>query len=291
MSSLQEFVLITGASSGMGKEVAIRLSQNYRLILCGRNLENLETTKDECLNPESHLIFQCDLNDLQLIEKSLQDFISTHDIKIHYFVHSAGITLAQPFSLTSVDSMSRMFNANTFSAVLILKLLTAKRGNGKSLKSAVFVSSNVSNFGAYAFCSYAASKSALDSFMKSAAMELAPLVRVNSVLPGITKTPMTESLFDDDDFMSKINKAYPMGTPSTNDIADVIEFLLSDKSKMITGQQIVVDGGRTTLFKKLEMKSSEFIIREPKSIPFSGVDQTLSGGAKDHKMNVIFLCA
>ncbi len=249
MSSLQEFVLITGASSGMGKEVAIRLSQNYRLILCGRNLENLERTKDECLNPESHLIFHCDLNDLQLIEKSLQDFTSTHDIKIHYFVHSAGITLAQPFSLISVDSISRMFNANTFSAVLILKLLTAKRGNDKSLKSAVFVSSNVSNLGAYAFSSYAASKSALDSFMKSAAMELAPLVRVNSVLPGITKTPMTESLFDDDDFMSKINKAYPMGTPSTNDIADVIEFLLSDKSKMITGQQIVVDGGRTTLFK------------------------------------------
>lgn len=248
-SSNQSYVLITGASSGIGRETAIRLSTAYNLILSGRDIDKLQATKLACTHPENQLIWPCDLSEINQLENSLIEFIQATEISISHFIHAAGITQASPFALTSVDLINKIYTTNTFSAILLLKTLSAKKINDKHLKSAVMISSNVSNFGAFVFSVYASSKSALDSFVRSSAMELAPAIRVNSVLPGLVRTPMTESLFADEAFLNKLQQAYPLGLPTMGDIVDAISFLLSDKAKMITGQQLVVDGGRTTLFK------------------------------------------
>lgn len=109
----------------------------------------------------------------------------------------------------------------------------------------MYISSNLSNYGAKAMAAYGASKGGLDNMMKCLAVEMAPKVRLNSILPGAIHTPMTESIFADSNVVDRMNQNYPLGIGQASHIADVAKFLLSDQSSWITGQQIVVDGGRT----------------------------------------------
>ena len=93
---------------------------------------------------------------------------------------------------------------------------------------------------------YGSSKAALDGLMRNLAMELAPTVRINSVLPGGMITEMTRDIFSDEAKKAEFEKNYPLGIGTPAEIAPVVEFLLSDQSRWMTGQQITVDGGRTT---------------------------------------------
>ena len=81
--------------------------------------------------------------------------------------------------------------------------------------------------------------------MRCLALELAPGVRVNSVLPGGIRTPMTEHLYKDTEMIERMNTTYPLGEGSVKDICGAVQFLLSDEARWITGQQLTVDGGRT----------------------------------------------
>jgi NAD(P)-dependent dehydrogenase (short-subunit alcohol dehydrogenase family) len=81
--------------------------------------------------------------------------------------------------------------------------------------------------------------------MRCLAIELAPNTRVNSVLPGAILTEMTQDIFSDEEVVKKIKETYPLGIGETNDIYQIVDFLLSENSKWITGQQITVDGGRS----------------------------------------------
>jgi NAD(P)-dependent dehydrogenase (short-subunit alcohol dehydrogenase family) len=138
-----------------------------------------------------------------------------------------------------------MFNTNFFSAMELTKTLMKKKVNDRQLRSIVFISSIASKFGARGFSAYSASKGALDALMKGLAIELAPGVRVNSVLPGGVRTHMTESIYQDSEVAARLERDYPLGLGSPTDIVNAVEFLISEKSRWITGQQIVVDGGRT----------------------------------------------
>jgi NAD(P)-dependent dehydrogenase (short-subunit alcohol dehydrogenase family) len=81
--------------------------------------------------------------------------------------------------------------------------------------------------------------------MRALAVELAPEVRVNSVLPGAVETAMTKQVFADPEVAPRVSAEYPLGTGKPGDIAAAVEFLLSEDARWITGQQLVVDGGRT----------------------------------------------
>ena len=240
----KEYVIITGASSGIGEETAIKLSKTYNIILNGRSSERLNEAINKCMEGE-HKIWQYDLKDVANIESSLTDFISQNDIKIACFVHCAGLMKNMPLKMLSIDVLLDTFNTNVVASAMITKVLTNKKANDKRLRNAVFISSNISNFGAKAHSAYSASKSALDGLMRSLAMELAPNVRINSVLPGGIKTALTAHIYEDEDLVKRMENTYPLGLGNTNDIASVVEFLLSDNSRWITGQQITVDGGRT----------------------------------------------
>ena len=241
-----ETILITGASSGMGREMAIRFSEQYRVIVNGRNIERLRETVSMCQNPDQHLIWQYDLSNIDGLEESLSAFLKSNGISVNYYVHSAGMMKNYPIKMVNVELLQQTFNTNVFSAELITKLLVNKRLNNNLLKSIVYISSNISGFGAKAHSVYGASKGALDAMMKSLAMELAPNVRVNSVLPGGVRTALTEHIYEDEDLINRIKETYPLGLGTTSDIYEAVRFLLSEGSRWITGQQMVVDGGRTS---------------------------------------------
>jgi NAD(P)-dependent dehydrogenase (short-subunit alcohol dehydrogenase family) len=239
-----EYTLITGASSGIGAQVAILLSHKYNIVLNGRDDERLNNVKNRCSKGD-HRIWKYDLKGVNDVEAALSTFISENDIKISYFVHCAGMMKNVPVKMFTTELFTNTFNINVVAAAMVMKVLSGKRPNNKALKSAVFISSNISNFGAKAHSVYGASKAALDGLMRSLAMELAPNVRINSVLPGGIKTAMTAHIFEDENFVKNMESSYPLGLGNTADIANVVEFLLSENSKWMTGQQIVVDGGRT----------------------------------------------
>ena len=137
------------------------------------------------------------------------------------------------------------FGTNVFAPFILVQALASRRVNGDSLKSVVFISSNISNRGSKAFAAYGASKSGLDGLMRGLAVELAPNVRVNSVLPGAVRTRMTEGIFANAEVVERMKGQYPLGLGNPSNIADAAAFLLSEKASWITGQQLTVDGGAT----------------------------------------------
>lgn len=240
-----KFVLVTGASSGIGREISILLSANYNVILCGRNLEKLAETEKACFTKNRSIIFQMDLFDISNIESSTSAFIKKNDLTVSNFVHSAGFMKMVPLKSLSIENLNQIFNINVMSSALLAKVLVKKKVNGSALNSIIFVSSNISNRGAKAMAAYGASKGAVDSLMRCLAVELAPKVRVNSILPGAVHTEMTEGIFANDEVVNRMKSSYPLGLGSSKDIANTVEFLISEKARWITGQQLTVDGGRT----------------------------------------------
>ncbi|GHU80001.1 oxidoreductase [Bacteroidia bacterium] len=241
----KSYILITGASSGFGREIAIQLSETHPLIIHGRNRERLMETLSACRPTGGHLIWEFDLSDVNDVEESLTKFLSENNCTVSGFVHSAGYMKQLPLKALTVNAFHQSFNVNVISAGMIAKVLMKRKVNQGALKSMVFISSNASNFGVKAFGAYTASKAAVDGLMRCLAVELAPAVRVNSVLPGGVRTAMTEQIYQNEGVTEKTDVTVPLGAGAPSDIAGAVKFLLSEDARWITGQQLFVDGGRT----------------------------------------------
>lgn len=237
--------LVTGASSGIGRATAIQLSSTRRILLHGRDRARLEETRQMCANSEQHLLWCADLSAVDAIEASLTDYLASHSVRIEEYVHCAGMWNIGPLRLLERATASEVMNVNFMAAVEISRLLTRRKINDKALRNIVFVSSTASQFGARGTSIYCASKGALDAYMRALAVELAPNVRVNSVLPGAIRTPMTESMLADPVLLERMESHYPLGLGREDDVTQAVAFLLSEGARWITGQQLVVDGGRT----------------------------------------------
>lgn len=240
-----KFVLVTGASSGIGKEIAIQLSKDFNVILHGRDLDRLNEVRTLCEGSNQHLIWQQDLNTVNEIENSLITFLGNHAIEVDKYVQCAGYMKMAPLKMSTLEVLTKTLNTNVISASLISKILIQKKTNNGALKAIVFISSNISTMGAKGMSAYGASKGALDTLMRCLAVELAPKTRVNSVLPGAVVTEMTQKIFDNEEVKTRMEASYPLGIGEPNDIYQMVDFLLSDRSKWITGQQFTVDGGRS----------------------------------------------
>lgn len=245
ISDPRQYLLITGASSGIGREMAIALSQQYNILLNGRDATRLEETRALCHNPAQQLCWSFDLGDVDQIAADLTDFMTKQSARIAGFVHCAAQLQVLPLRSIAVSDAQSVFNTNILAALEITRLLMRKNINHRQLKSVVFISSIASQFGAKGFSTYTASKAGLDGLMKSLAVELAPDVRVNSVLPGGVRTPMTESMYADPVMAERLSRDYPLGIGLPEDISNAVGFLLSDQARWITGHQLVVDGGRS----------------------------------------------
>lgn len=237
------WVLVTGASSGIGRAVAIKLSEQYSVVLGGRDVARLEDTKAMCAPNANVLCWPCDVSNLLSLDSAFRDFLAANSIVIEAFVHCAGYSKLVPVKMTTLDDINTTFNTNVHAPFVLIQQLINRRVNQGALKSVVLISSNISGRGSKAFSIYGSSKHAVDGLMRSLAVELAPKVRVNSVCPGAIKTRMTEAIFANDEVRERMKATYPLGLGNPSNIADAVDFLLSDRASWITGQALTVDGG------------------------------------------------
>jgi len=241
----QAYTLVTGASSGFGRSIAQKLAPHRKLILVGRDAKTLEAVRNTCVDPLKHLLWVRDLSKLDGLADELISRLTTNRIRVEHYVHSAGISSGQQIRAFDMAMAAKVFNVNLFSAMEIIRPLVQKRINMEALRSITLISSISSKVGSKGFSVYCASKGALDALTRSLAVELAPKVRVNSVLPGTVNTGMTKELFNSPDFIEAHKNKYPLGLGCPEDVADAVEFLSSDQARWITGQAIVVDGGKS----------------------------------------------
>lgn len=238
------YTLITGASSGIGAACAIQLSKISRLILAGSNHERLKETLAKCQHPEQHLLWVCDFNTQRYeLFVELNNLLAQYDAVVDKFIHCAGITQILPLKDFTPQFVDKVFNVNFFSSVEILRVLL-KRVNKKALRKVVLISALVSQRGDKGNSIYAASKGAMNAMVYSLAQELAP-IQINAIMPGLVDTPMAQRT--PEVFREQIWSRNPLGKGEASDIANYVEFLLSDKANWITGQTIFVDGGQSTL--------------------------------------------
>ncbi|MBS1120352.1 MAG: hypothetical protein H6Q90_2580 [Deltaproteobacteria bacterium] len=240
---MQTYTLITGASSGIGAAIARRLGGERALILGGRDAAKVREATG--LGDDGrHLVWPYDLRDVEGIVPSLDGLLEQRQATVDCFVHSAGVVKVMPVRLADCVVVQEVMNVNVLSALQVVRTLQKKHNRG-ALTNVLFISSTYSIRGVKGQAVYSASKGALDAMMQSLAVELAPAVRVNSVLPGGVRTPMSEKAFGDAKHLEKMKEEYLLRLGEVDDVVNVVEFMLSERSGWITGQKIVVDGGQT----------------------------------------------
>jgi len=237
------YTLLTGASSGIGAAIARRLGSERALILGGRDAGKIREATG-LGEDERHLVWPYDLRGVEGIGASLGGLLDPRQAVVDCFVHCAGVVKVMPARLMDTAVVQDLMNVNVLSAIQILRTLLKKANHG-ALANVLFISSTYSIRGVKGQALYAASKGALDAMMQSLAVELAPAVRVNSVLPGGVRTPMSQRAFEDPQHLEKMKQEYLLRLGEVDDVVNVVEFMLSDKAGWITGQKIVVDGGQT----------------------------------------------
>ncbi|MDD3300589.1 MAG: SDR family NAD(P)-dependent oxidoreductase [Bacteroidales bacterium] len=245
-SLVSKNVIITGASSGIGRACAIECSNSgARVHLVARNLEKLREVFIE-LGENAHTINSLDVTSSEEIEPLVREIVDTHG-KIDGFIHSAGVQYILPVRAMNKQRYIDVLSLNTIAAFEFSRVLSKKSYCASSGLSLVFISSVMSVAANAGLTSYCASKAALVGGARAMAIELASKnIRVNCVSPGtVSDTRMTEGLQDSisDDEFERIVSEYPMGLGDTKDVATMCVFLLSDDAKWITGQNIVIDGG------------------------------------------------
>jgi NAD(P)-dependent dehydrogenase (short-subunit alcohol dehydrogenase family) len=237
-------VLVTGASSGIGRETARYLSRlNARVVLVGRNEERLRQTLDS-LEGAGHEMSVLDLSVVEQIPAWLKS-IAARTGPLHGLVHCAGIQLTLPIRSMSVDKLDYIMRTNFYSAFLLSKGLY-QRNCYQPGACIVLLSSIAAHHGDPAKTAYSASKAALEGFCRSLALELAPDgVRVNCIAPGMVRTEMLDQVREmlPTGRLEAIEALHPFGFGTPADVAGAIAFLLADTGKWITGTTLAVDGG------------------------------------------------
>src|SRR5208283_1052408 len=239
----EAFTLITGAASGFGRSIAEKLSPSRRLVLSDVDAEKLDAARSACATP-GHLLWARDLSQPDGVGAGFASFLATENVCIEHFIHSAGVFGHQFARAHDMAFVSRVFNVNLFSAIELIRPLTQKKANTAALRSITIISSVGTRVGAAGQYVYAASKGAVNGMCLALAVELAPTVRVNAVLPSIIESGMNREEFAKPEFVAAMKAMHPLGLGQPGDVADAVEFLMSDRARWITGQELVVDGGR-----------------------------------------------
>lgn len=238
-------VLITGASSGIGKQTAIFFSQQgAKVIVTGRNQERLANTVSQ-LQGDKHFSLCSNLDSADDVEQLIKTTV-TQMGPIDGVVHCAGVQKTLPLKVLKENHFDDIFNANVKSAQFLAKSISRKGRFNPQGSSLIFLSSVAAICGEPAISTYAASKAALQGLSKSLALELARLkVRVNCIAPGVVKTEMAEGLFDKltPEQYAAIDEKHPLGLGAPEDIAHAAAFLTSDMARWVTGTTLYVDGG------------------------------------------------
>lgn len=240
--------IVLAGAGGIGSATAELLASLGAKMILLDVVEDKMKEVVEKLPGEGHSYYVCDFSTIESIEPLLAQ-LTQENGAVDGYVHCIGVGSVRPLKMSKYDFMLRVMNINFFSFVEVVRCLT-KKGTYNTGMNIVGISAVGAFIGNATKTAYCASKSAMNSAVRCLAKELAPKgIRLNTVAPGATDTPMAREAADyrDGTDEQKVNamRQY-LGTCQPGDIADGIAFLLSDMSRMITGTCLPVDGGKLT---------------------------------------------
>ncbi|WP_417203648.1 3-oxoacyl-[acyl-carrier-protein] reductase [Acetoanaerobium sticklandii] len=235
--------VITGATKGLGKQIALELAKDGFEIVINYRTENdsLAQMVEEINKTTKAYTFKADISNFDEA-KALIDFAASETGKIDLLVNNAGITNDKLLVRMSEEDFSKVIDINlkgTFNCIRHASRLMMKQKFGRIVN----ISSVIGLIGNVGQANYAASKAGVIGLTKSAAREMAPYsVTVNAIAPGFIKSDMTDKLTDE--IKDNIKSSIPMRKiGESKDVANLVKFLANDETGYITGQVINVDGG------------------------------------------------
>lgn len=235
-------ILVTGASSGIGKATAIECSRlGATVIVTGRNEERLDQTLSE-LEGEGHLAIVADLSS----EEGINALVDQCP-QIDGLVNNAGSTIMVPTQFISREKLMQVLEVNTVAPIMLTQQLLKKKKLGKGASVVITDSISGVKIASPGNVLYSTSKSAINGFVKNAALDLASKnIRVNAVCPGMINTHILDNGSVTAEDVEADMKKYPLrryGKPE--EVAYAIIYFLSDASGFTTGANLVIDGGFT----------------------------------------------
>ena len=241
----QKTVMVTGASSGIGRQCAIDCARmGARVALIARNEERLAETLS-MMEGEGHKFYSYDLNDLDGIGGLVRAVVAAQG-KVGGLLCAAGISSVTPLKLIKPEMYDKFFTTNVSSAIEMTKHVTSVGNYRREGCGIVFFSSVMGTVGETGKTLYSATKGALVSAARSLACELAAKgVRVNAVSPGVVETPINagQPYMSVPEKREVLERKHLLGFGRPQDVSLTCVFLLSDAARWITGQNILVDGG------------------------------------------------
>jgi len=232
-------ILVTGASSGIGRGIAICCAQRGAIVvITGRNESRLKETLSQ-MPGEGHNMIVCDLTRTEVLKQFSEDLPQLDGI-----VHCAGIGQRIPAKLLTEADVNNVLNVN-FKAPVLLQATLLQSKKVKKGASIVFVASIASWSPSVGNSIYSASKGAIISYANCLSLELAPrMIRVNCISPAMVWTDLINNDGVTDEQLREDESRYPLkryGRPE--DIANLATYLLSDESSWMTGSNVKISGG------------------------------------------------
>lgn len=242
-------IVITGVSAGIGRGIAILCSNlGANIIGISRNTEEMNNTLN-FMAPGKHIMISHDLTDFNNLESVIKE--SVNEIgRISGFVHAAGIDETLSLKNMNIETYYKLFSVNVFAGFEIARILSKKKYLSKSGSKFVFIASVMGFLGKPGRVGYSATKGAVISGVKSMALELIKKnINVNSISPAMVATDMWSELSNtlSKNDIDSIMASHPSGIGKVDDVANAAVFLLSDMSNWITGTNLIVDGGYSSL--------------------------------------------
>lgn len=246
MSLAGKRILVTGASSGLGRACAEMISRlGGEVVLVARDELRLQQTLER-LEGSGHRMEVFDLSNVEAIPGWMKE-VTAEDKPLDGLVHSAGIQITMPIKMMKVTEYERLMTINLTSAYFLAKGFR-QRGVYSTPASLVFLSSTAGLVGQAALSAYCASKAALQGLSKSLALEFSREgIRINCVSPGLVETEMVKGLSKEmtQEQLEMSISAHPLGLGQPEDVAHAVVFLLANTGRWITGSNLVIDGGYT----------------------------------------------
>lgn len=234
-------ILVTGASSGIGKETSILLSRYGAIVSAVARREDLLKETIGAMEGNKHRYYGFDVSALTDISELVRDIIKDSG-PIDGFIHCAGMGVNMPVSMTDADTVNSVMKTNFYSFVEFIRLLSKKK-NSHDGASFVGVSSIASLKGDKSQGIYAASKAAMNAYIHPAAKELATRkIRVNTVAFGLIKTAAYQKFLEDGGQEDSLQEQY-FGYGEPIEAATILLFMVSNASKLITGTTVICDCG------------------------------------------------
>ncbi|MDL2207195.1 SDR family oxidoreductase [Desulfovibrio sp. OttesenSCG-928-F20] len=248
-----KIILVTGASSGIGSAIALRCNAlGATVIASGRSRAKLEAVRAEVLYPERFHVEPKDfVADIETLARWVGELRERHG-KFGGFAFAAGRTETMPFMQYERATALELFDLLCHIPLLLARAVLDRRNcvSGDSNAggfSAVFIAAAASIAPNKGQTVYGAAKAALVCAARCMSKELAQRgIRVNCISPGLVKTPMLEetTAFLGEEFLQTEGSLYPLGLGLPEDVGNLAAFLLSPAARWITGQNILIDGGR-----------------------------------------------